>query len=282
MKDRRTVSVIIPVYNTAAWMLEQCFESVLQQTYSLNQIIVVDDGSTLQESADTIQKYVIEHPDCFCFIKNEHGGIAKARNTGIMKVQSDYFCFLDSDDFWKEDFIQKLTEPLSECDYDVVFCGYSRADNSGKKIIGCEPASDQLDDEHVYPYFTPGCGFRIFNTEYIRRINCLFPLGCIMEDEAFNNLSIIHASNITSVQSYGYCIRERTDSFCRDRAAINRCKREQIPYRQFKKCLSLVCYDMKYVYQVTEYKIAKSIMSVVNNQSHHRIIDCIPYSCYKK
>ena len=100
MKTRPLVSVIIPVYNCEQYLAE-AIESIVDQTYSTNEIIVVDDGST--DSSDELVKR--SYPSVrYCY--QDNAGTGAARNRGIAMAQGSFFAFLDSDDLWLRD---KLT-----------------------------------------------------------------------------------------------------------------------------------------------------------------------------
>ncbi len=89
------ISVIIPTYNRADFVLE-AIESVLNQTYQNFELIVVDDGST-DETEEKVQK---SFPNKLSFIKQPNQGVSSARNTGIQSSNGDWIAFLDSDDYW--------------------------------------------------------------------------------------------------------------------------------------------------------------------------------------
>jgi len=91
------VSVIIPAYNAAAF-LPRAVESVLNQTYSNVEIIVVDDGST-----DETPELMEDYSDSVRYIRKENGGVASARNAGIQEARGDYIAHLDADDEWMSD-----------------------------------------------------------------------------------------------------------------------------------------------------------------------------------
>lgn len=88
------VSVIIPTYNRL-WALPEAIKSVLDQTFSSFELIIVDDGST-----DGTEKWVKEKCPSAKYIKKENGGVSSARNRGIEKSRGRYIAFLDSDDRW--------------------------------------------------------------------------------------------------------------------------------------------------------------------------------------
>jgi len=88
------VSVIIPAYNSAQF-ITQAIQSVLAQTYTSYEILVVDDGST-----DQTQAVVLQHRDRVVYIRQDNNGPSAARNTGIRAARGEYICFLDADDTW--------------------------------------------------------------------------------------------------------------------------------------------------------------------------------------
>ena len=93
------ISVIIPTYNRA-YILPKAIESVLNQTFKDLEIIVVDDGST-DSTPYLISKYPIK------YVRKPNQGVAKARNTGILKSKGDFIAFLDSDDIFVETKLEK-------------------------------------------------------------------------------------------------------------------------------------------------------------------------------
>ncbi len=128
-KAQLTVSVVIPNYNYGRF-LSEAVENVLRQSYPCREIIVVDDGST-DDSLNILEKYegkirVIRQPNC---------GVGVARNTGVENSTGDVIAFLDADDFWATDKIEKQINEL-ELDEDVglVSCGMREFDTDRKVI----------------------------------------------------------------------------------------------------------------------------------------------------
>ena len=90
------ISIIIPVYNVSKY-IDKCIESVLNQTYSDFELILVDDGS-IDDSGIICDKYeLIDHRVQVCHKKNE--GVSVARNIGISMSQGKWVTFIDGDDF---------------------------------------------------------------------------------------------------------------------------------------------------------------------------------------
>lgn len=96
-----TVSVIIPTYNRAHLIVE-ALESVFAQTYADFEVIVVDDGST-----DDTEEILAPYRDRIRYIKQENAGVSAARNHGIFEAKGEYIAFLDSDDIWFPEKLEK-------------------------------------------------------------------------------------------------------------------------------------------------------------------------------
>ena len=112
------VSVIIPVYNAASY-LGAAIESVLAQTYTDYEILVVDDGSTDESGA-----IAASYPNVRLFSR-EHSGIPKTRNFAVTEANGEWIAFLDADDTWlpnKLELQMKYLEEHPECE--IVFCRY--------------------------------------------------------------------------------------------------------------------------------------------------------------
>lgn len=118
MKDSLPlVSIIIPVYNSEAY-LDACFMSVIKQTYKTLEVIVVNDGST-DDSLSIIRKYEQLDNRFFC-INKANGDLPLARKTGIEHAHGKYIQHLDSDDTLLETAIERLVRRAEETDADIV------------------------------------------------------------------------------------------------------------------------------------------------------------------
>jgi glycosyltransferase involved in cell wall biosynthesis len=127
-----SIDVIIPAYN-AERTIEACVKSVIAQTLQPRKIIVVDDGSTDR----TIE--VLGSIDCpyLRIIRTSHGGVSRARNLGVGVTDSDFVAFLDSDDAWNEEKLQRQVDALTiDSDAAVAYCGIIHMDEAGNDIAG--------------------------------------------------------------------------------------------------------------------------------------------------
>lgn len=105
-KQSYSVSVVIPAYNVEKY-IGRAIDSVLSQTRQADEIIVVDDGST-DNTAEVVKSYGSK----VCFIHQENGGASVARNTGIEAAKSEWIAFLDADDEWLPEKLEKQIEHL--------------------------------------------------------------------------------------------------------------------------------------------------------------------------
>lgn len=111
----KKISVIIPIYNVEDY-LEDCLESIINQTYGIEnlEVILIDDQSK-DNTYQIAKKFEERYPEIIVLIKNkENIGIGRVRNLGVSKCTGDYFVFVDSDDILPLDAIEKMAQPLSE------------------------------------------------------------------------------------------------------------------------------------------------------------------------
>ena len=117
------ISVIVPVYNVESY-LNQCIESVVHQTYSSLEIILVNDGST-DSSPDICEKWR-GLDNRIKLIHKKNGGLSSARNAALDITNAPYVTFVDSDDYIHPRMIEFLYKKLIELDADFSFCGFEK------------------------------------------------------------------------------------------------------------------------------------------------------------
>lgn len=114
------VSVIIPVYNVEPYVRE-AIESVISQTYQRLEIIIVDDGST-DGSGAICDEY--KNDSRIIVIHQDNKGLSGARNTGLDLMTGDIVAFLDSDDYYYPEMIEKMVREMTRCNADIVICDF--------------------------------------------------------------------------------------------------------------------------------------------------------------
>lgn len=116
------VSVVMPVYNVEKYV-EKAINSVLNQTYSNFELILINDGS--EDNSLEICKRLAREDSRISIIDKINEGVSKARNDGIEKANGEYILFVDSDDDIKKDMIEILVEKIQKSNSDLVLCGYN-------------------------------------------------------------------------------------------------------------------------------------------------------------
>ena len=128
-KQKPTISVIIPVFNTTKF-LKKCVDSVINQTYKNLEIILVDDGST--DGSEKICDDYSKIDNRVIVVHKQNGGLSSARNTGLEKASGEFVAFADSDDYLQENMIEKLVDTEEQTQADIVICGFVMENEAGE------------------------------------------------------------------------------------------------------------------------------------------------------
>lgn len=209
------ISIIIPIYNAEEY-LEKCINSIIQQTYSNWELILINDGS-IDKSETICKKYSNQYNNIYYYYKiNE--GVSIARNFGITKAKGKWIIFIDSDDYIKEDYLyQFITD--NDNDYDMIVGGYNVFGISKENI---KPASSKvitieyqnfsfIDVQENNPNINilyHICG-KLYNKKIIDEYKISFSKKMkLAEDTCFNIDYISHINNIKIIPYAGYYYRK--------------------------------------------------------------------------
>ncbi len=187
------VSVVIPVYNVEQY-LNECVDSVLNQTYSDYEIILVDDGST-DNSGKLCDDY-LSVDNRIKVIHRENGGLSAARNTGMDAATGDYIYFLDSDDYIESVTLERLVHTAKTDDADIVFFDgyvfYTDCEDDGntygytrEKHYQTETGKTVLEELLINEEYRTAVPLTFYNTKYLQKNNIRFYEGILHEDELF-------------------------------------------------------------------------------------------------
>ena len=207
------ISIIIPIYNMEAY-LERALDSIVRQTYSDWEALMIDDGSK-DGSRQICEKY--EKADKrFKYVYKENGGVSTARNIGLKMATGDYIAFLDPDDYLEPDMYNSLLKSLKANHADLAICGY-------RVVYGMEKNSSVT--FHTQILSRSDCQERYFEgskraTEmtvlwnkliprsYIKNLE--FPVGRIQEDESVTYKLLYQARKVVYLDYpfYNYFVRE--------------------------------------------------------------------------
>ncbi len=133
------VSVIMPVYNAAAWM-RRGIDSVLQQSHADLELVAIDDGSQ-DESLAILQAYARADARVRIHQQIANGGVAAARNAGIAAASGDYIAFLDADDWWHTSKLEQQLASMRASGALVSYAGYWRVAEDGRVLSRVMPPS---------------------------------------------------------------------------------------------------------------------------------------------
>ena len=140
-KEQGIVSIVVPVYNAQQY-IEKTIQMVQTQTYDSWELYLVDDCSK-DQSVEIIKKYLSdERIHLICQEKNK--GAAVARNIGIEQMQGDYLAFLDADDVWKPDKLEKQLQFMKEKKAHFVYSGYEFGDEQANPTGKVVHVKEQL------------------------------------------------------------------------------------------------------------------------------------------
>lgn len=134
------ISVIVPVYNTKAY-LKKCITSIIGSTYENLQIILIDDGST--DDSSGICDYFSAKDSRIEVLHKRNGGASSARNLGLEKARGEYIVFVDSDDYIDSKLIENLYNASIRYNADYVVCGFSTVDTKYKIIKDYIPDKEE-------------------------------------------------------------------------------------------------------------------------------------------
>lgn len=129
MKEK--VSVIVPCYNQGKY-IEECIESIENQTYKNIEIVIVNDGSTDNSTIQIIKK--LELKNIYKIINIKNGGLANARNVGIKNSSGKYILPLDSDDKIGTEYVEKCVDALEKGKGDIIYCICRRFGETNKLL----------------------------------------------------------------------------------------------------------------------------------------------------
>ena len=124
------ISIIVAIYNVDQY-LEQCIDSIINQSYKNLEIILVNDGST--DNSKNICDYYSEIDKRIKVVHKKNGGVSSARNTGIDIATGDYIAFVDSDDYLELNMYETMINNLEQNQCDMGVCGYSIFYNDSTK-----------------------------------------------------------------------------------------------------------------------------------------------------
>lgn len=213
------VSIIVPVFNVEKY-LEECLDSILNQTYENIEVILVDDGST-DSSGKICDRYLKEDTRIKVFHKINQG-VSITRNFGVEKSNGEYITFVDSDDFLPKLSIEILVKEIEKEKADILVCAMKRDKvkenlNYNKIIFNREEALIELFKGNLYRF---SLWAKIYKASIVKKYK--FPEGKIHEDQATTYKYFLEANKIVYIDYVGYIYYRRENSILTKKYNIKR------------------------------------------------------------
>lgn len=206
-------SIIIPVYNVEEY-LDRCLKSILNQTYSNYEVIIVNDGSP--DNSDNIIKSYEKEDKRFKGYKKVNGGLSDARNYGLKYATGDYLIFIDADDYIENNYLEKVNDVLEKNkDIDVLKFKIKLVDE-GENLIRMENGLNKEGvtsfDELVKLEFLEPAWSYVYKLSFWKENNFTYLKGMIHEDFGLTPEILMKANKIYYLNSYLYNYVQRNGS----------------------------------------------------------------------
>ena len=198
------ISVIVPVYNTEKY-LNRCVDSILAQTFTDFELLLIDDGST-DGSGSICDEYAAKDSRVKVFHK-ENGGVSRARNLGIANAKGEYLSFIDSDDYIRPEMYAKLVAVINEYGVDLVS---SDIEQNGKVFANATKPLTVLKKTEIHdkvlPYFSHNnsLGAGAYTTMLIKRAVIVESDLKFYEDFAFQEDTMFVINVYANISSMYY------------------------------------------------------------------------------
>jgi len=224
MIQKPLISVLVPVYNIERY-IGLCLESIICQTYTNLEVIVVDDGS-IDRSGEICDLYA-QKDSRIRVIHKQNGGLVSARKTAMKVAKGDYIGYVDGDDWIGEGFYSALLSSIQQTDSDAAIAGFTRELFTKRaRIINALPLGvyDGKNLEQLFSsmisfgdFFRHGITTYLWNKLFKKEIIKNFQISVddrisIGEDGATVYPALLNCKKISVIDNYSYHYRQREDS----------------------------------------------------------------------
>lgn len=236
-----TVSVIVPIYNVEKYLV-RCIQSILSQTYSNLEIILVDDGSR-DNSPQICDQLAVQEPR-IKVIHQENQGQGYARNTGLKHATGEFVIFVDSDDYIGEEHVEKLYESMIKTNADIAVGFYIAVNEKGEiikkksELITGEYERERVFSELLLPLIgtdetcrsdtvvEPSACMSMYRHSLIKNHGIWFNSVKVVvaEDQFFNIDCFMHAQKVvvTDINDYYYFMNSQSTTRKHDKGRFAR------------------------------------------------------------
>lgn len=203
------ISVIIPVHNPPLARFRLCLKSIASQIYENYEVILVDDGST-NNYENVLNDYRGKIPG-LQVIKQECGGVSKARNNGIAHATGEYIAFCDSDDYVEDNYLYSMAKAMDSVD--LVICGVTEQSfpTIDSKVNGS--IFSAFPSKYIWLQYVNFSVNKLYRADFFRDYGLQFDESVFLgEDALFLNSYLKHCSRICTISSNLYHYLPNPDS----------------------------------------------------------------------
>lgn len=262
----KTISVIIPMYNSFH-LMERGLQVLSMQKSADIEVIIVDDCSS-DDSLSRASEYAAASKMKVIVSRNEkNSGPGVSRNNGMNLATGDYIMFLDSDDYLAQNFSEVLA-PLLEKNFDCIIFDYINVSENGRELskgksIGCVGISSGLIDPRVALVYTYGQPWgKVYRRERVKQIGAFFGEGLRAEDYPFTKHTIAMSETVYYCAEELYRYVQRTSSLMHDDSLEDE-RNSQNSYDMLQARLAGKGFE--------EELLAMELREVCNNTVQHKI-----------
>ena len=257
----KKISIIVPVYNVEQF-LEECVNSLINQTYSNLEILLIDDGSK-DKSGKMCDKFA-KKDKRIKVIHQVNGGLGNARNTGLENATGDYIMFSDSDDFFTLNACEVMLNEIESKKADYVIGNYQNC--TEESVLWEKPIFDVKkyknfklsikDYKNSFYIMNSSVCNKIFRFSFLKKIGVRFEEGIPAEDAVFSTYCFMKSKKVYYISNVMYLYRQRKEASsismsCSFNYFVGISKAYKHIYENFKKNNELGFYRYFYAKSMT-------------------------------
>lgn len=234
------ISVIVPAYNVKPY-IERCVNSLVNQSYSNLEIILVDDGST--DGTGDMCDAIAKSDSRIKVIHKKNGGLSDARNAGIECATGEFYSFIDGDDFIELDTYERMLAEMEDENVSIVAGGFIVTDMQGNEYISVSPKRQYLTKEEAFMDLFAGENYikqsscnKLFRSELFRNIR--YRKGILNEDMEILPKLLDACNHVVLIDKAIYHYIKKAESITTAKYSLERYKAIEI-----ERDIYLMCKD---------------------------------------
>jgi len=269
------LSIIVPVYNVRQY-IDKCIMSILNQTYTDYELILVDDGS-IDGSGEVCDRYA-KNEDRIKVYHQDNQGQSVARNFALSIAKGDFVGFVDSDDWIEPEMFMLMMSVANEKDADIVICRLQKVSEEGNlvEILGYDKHED-MDRIHATSEILRDKKMNSFpvNKIYKKELfdGILFPVNRFFEDTATIYKVVYKANHVVTLRYIGYNYRFNPNSTCNN----NQIDYSKLVKREYDNALA---FGERYMFSKSDERLSE-VRTVCADEAYMRMRSFIHLQVHK-